>query len=305
MLNQAENKVHIEGILLETNIKSGEFTSNNGKLMPYLSGNVKIGVRQVINGQECDMEVPVEFFAGKYTNSGKDNPAYKSIVELRDNFNSVAAAAENGKPADYVRINTASLVENAFIAQDGTAVSQTRINSSFFNKITASTCNSEASFDATICILNMKDELDREGIPTGRIVITGAMVQYGGRIDVINFIVANPTAVDHIRQYWNQKDTVKIHGLLNFTSSTITETEEVGFGEPIVRTRTITKREAIITSGGATGLDGDAAYNPDEIATGLVARKTRMEQAKEKAEAKAHSSQAQAQAKSDFDNLGF
>ena len=43
------------------------------------------------------MEVPVEFFAGKYTNSGKDNPAYKSIVELRDNFNSVAAAAENGK----------------------------------------------------------------------------------------------------------------------------------------------------------------------------------------------------------------
>lgn len=113
MLAQAENKIVIEGILSEVNIKSGEFMNRTTQqMMPYYTGSIKVRVSQEINGVNEDMEVPVYCFASKYTSKGNENPAYKSISDVVNNFTSIAAGGI--ERASRIRITSASIRENAF-----------------------------------------------------------------------------------------------------------------------------------------------------------------------------------------------
>ena len=60
--------------------------------------------------------------------------------------------------------------------------------------------------------MDMTDELDREGDTTGRLIIKGAVVQYGGMLDVLYFVVEQPEAVDFIQRNWKINDTVTVKG---------------------------------------------------------------------------------------------
>ena len=61
-----------------------------------------------------------------------------------------------------------------------------------------------------------------------------------------------------------------------------TWTEEQGFGEPVKRTRTESKRELIITGGSPTGLDEELSYDMDAIKLALDGRQTRIDKLSEK-----------------------
>lgn len=283
MLAQAENKVTIEGILSEISVREGEFKSNKtGTMMPYLSGEIKIRVNQEINKIMTEMEVPVTFFASKYTNAGSENSAYKSINELRTNFTSLAAA-DASHPADRIKITGGSIKENLFAGRNGNVISTPIINASFFNKAKGE--NSEATFQQVICIGGKTEEVDAEGELTGALIIKGIVPQYGGKVDVISYRVVAQDAIDHINANWNVGDTVKIKGRINFTSKVETHTEEVGFGEPIVENRTITVKELLITGGSACGFEGDMAFDSSDIATALQERQERIASIKSSASA--------------------
>lgn len=274
----SENQVKIEGILSEVGLETATF-NRKGQTTECIRGTIKIRVEQDINGTMTTMEVPVSAFASRYTNAGAENPAYNSLKDVMENYKSIAACG-NIDNADRVRITNGSLQENVFYAKNGDLVNTSRISASFINKIAKNECKPEATFTATIVVGNKSDELDRDGTPTNRLNVNGVIIQYGERADLIKFIVAKPDAKNHIEQYWNDGDTVRVQGKVNFSSKTEYIEEEVGFGEPIKTAKTTSVHELLIESGSAGCLEGDAAYDIKDIQSALAARKVRIEETK-------------------------
>ena len=274
----SENQVKIEGILSEVGLETATF-NRKGQATECIRGTIKIRVEQDINGTMTTMEVPVSAFASRYTNAGAENPAYNSLKDVMENYKSIAACG-NIDDADRVRITNGFLQENVFYAKNGDLVNTSRISASFINKIAKNECKPEATFTATIVVGNKSDELDRDGTPTNRLNVNGVIIQYGERADLIKFIVAKPDAKNHIEQYWNDGDTVRVQGKVNFSSKTEYIEEEVGFGEPIKTAKTTSVHELLIESGSAGCLEGDAAYDIKDIQSALAARKVRIEETK-------------------------
>ena len=277
----SENQVKIEGILSEVGLETATF-NRKGQTTECIRGTIKIRVEQDINGTMTTMEVPISAFASRYTNAGAENPAYNSLKDVMENYKSIAACG-NIDDADRVRITNGSLQENVFYAKNGDLVNTSRISASFINKIAKNECKPEATFTATIVVGNKSDELDRDGTPTNRLNVNGVIIQYGERADLIKFIVAKPDAKNHIEQYWNDGDTVRVQGKVNFSSKTEYIEEEVGFGEPIKTAKTTSVHELLIESGSAGCLEGDAAYDIKDVQSALAARKVRIEETKKPA----------------------
>ena len=302
MLRQAENSVKIEGILSEIDLKTGT-TTKNGKTIEYIGGSIKVRVNQMINGAMTELDIPVYMFSNKLKNDGNPNPAYDSINRVMTEYTSIAAGGIDA--ADRIRITNANIRMNEYYGQTGTLNSYPRINASFVTKVTDLTkFNPEASFSAVFVIAAMGYETDKEGVQIeNRFKIRGILPQYGGKVDVIDFYATNPNVIDAVSSYWTEKDTVKINGKLNFTSTIEEKMVEVDFGEPRMERRTISVSELLITGGTQTPLDGEFAYDEDEISAALQERQAYLAELKTKAKAKESAPKA-APAKKGFD-LGF
>lgn len=281
MLKQADNKVCIEGILSEVDIKTGE-SKKDGK--PYAMGEIKVKVTQDINGKTEVMEIPINMFATKETKKGGLNPAYENIMKIKEEYISIASCG-NEDDASRIRIDRAEIGENAFWGNNGVLVSRPRIRASFSTRIKKDECQEKANFEAVIVIGNIKEEV-RNDEPTGRLIVKGILVQYGEKVDVVDFIVASNDAINHIQTYWNEGDTVRIAGKVNFSSRTTHIEREVGFGDPIIEDRTISVKEFIITSGSQSALDDDLAYDSGEISEALKRRQALLNEQKENASKK-------------------
>ena len=307
-LKQAENSVKIEGILSEIDLKTGS-TTKNGKTMEYITGSIKVRVTQMLNGKDVDLDIPVYMFSNKLKNDGNPNPAYESIKRVKEEYVSIAAGGIDA--ADRVRITNANIRMNEYYGQGDKLNSYPRINASFVTKITdLSKFNPEATFSTVFMIAAMGPETDKDGIPVeNRFKIRGILPQYGGKVDVVDFYATTPSVIDAISSYWSEKDTVKINGKLNFTSTTEERMVKVDFGEPRMERRTVSVSELIITGGTQTPLEGDFAFDEDEINAALKERQAYLAELKEKAKAKAKgtgtSGSAPAAKKGGFSDLGF
>ena len=303
MLKQAENSVKIEGILSEIDLKTGT-TTKNGKTIEYIGGAIKVRVNQILNGQEVELDIPVYMFSNKLKNDGGPNPAYASIERVMNEYVSIAAGGIDA--ADRVRITNANIRMNEYYGQTGNLNSYPRINASFVTKVTdLSKYTPEASFSVVFMIAAMGYETDKDGVQIdNRFKIRGILPQYGGKVDVVDFYATNPNVIDAVSSYWNEKDTVKINGKLNFTSAVEERMVEVDFGEPRMERRTISVSELIITGGTQTPLEGDFAFDEDEINAALKERQANLAALKEKAKSKESGAKA-APAKKGFSDLGF
>ena len=302
-LRQAENSVKIEGILSEIDLKTGSAVKN-GKTIEYIGGSIKVRVTQMINGQEVDLEIPVFMYSNKLKNDGNPNPAYESINRVKEEYVSIAAGGIDA--ADRIRITNANIRMNEYYGQTGSLNSYPRVNASFVTKVTdLSKFNPEASFSAVFVIATMGYDTDKDGVQIeNRFKIRGILPQYGGKVDVVDFYATNPNVIDAVSSYWTEKDTVKINGKLNFTSTVEEKMVEVDFGEPRMERRTVSVSELLITGGTQTPLDGEFAYDEDEIAAALQERQAYLAELKTKAKAKESGAKAAPAAKKGFD-LGF
>lgn len=279
MLREAKNNVTICGILSEVDLKESTFIKN-GARAESIGGQIKVRVNQVINDVPTTLEIPVYMFAPKFKNDGGPNPAYDSIMRVKNDYISIAAS--NEASADCVRITSAKVVMNEYYGRNGSLVSFPRISTSFVTRIKREEMKPEASFSTEICVMAKNPELNRNGEETGRYIITAAVPQYGGKVDVMNFVCINPAVINGVSQYWTEGDTFEAKGRLNFSSRVETVVQEVDFGEPIEKSRTISVSELVITGGTQTPLDGAFAFEHDEIQRGLSERKARLEATKEK-----------------------
>lgn len=304
MLRQAENKCKIEGILAEIDLRPGSF-NKNGKQMESIGGSIVVKVTQSISGEEKELSIPVHMFASKLTNKGTPNPAYESIKKIADEYVSIAASENGEDGADRVRITSGSVRMNEYYSADGRLISFPRINASFVTRINKGDCKPEATYTAEFVVAAKNEEIKNDE-PTGRYRIDAIIPQYGGKVDVVPMYAQSAGVIDAISTYWNVGDTVKANGRLDFSATTETIVEEVDFGEPIEKTRTINRSDLIITGGSQEPLEGDFAFDNAEIQDALADRKAKLEQQKEKDMSRAQSKKAPA-ANTDngFADLGF
>ena len=305
MLMSKENSVKIEGILSEIDLKPGSYV-RDGKTIENIGGSIKVRVNQVLNGVDTELDIPVYLFANKMTNKGGPNPAYASIEKVMNEFVSIAAGGIDA--ADKIRITGANIRMNEYYNQNGQLNSYPRINASFITKITDdSKFSPEATFSVIFVVGNMAYETDKDGVQIdNKYKIRGILPQYGGSVDVVDFFATSPSVIDAVSSYWTQGDTVKVNGKLNFTSTVEEKTVEVDFGEPRIEKKTVSVSELIITGGSQTPLEGDFAYNADEIHEALDARQAKLAEMKEKSKSKESASKAaSAPAKKSFNDLGF
>lgn len=283
MIRETENNVRIEGILSEVDLNYGSFKKKTtGETVNSIGGTIKVQVNQNVNGEPVMLEVPIHMFASEYTNKGTKNPAYQNIEKIKNEFTSIAAAG-GVQNADAVRITNGRIVMNEFANKFGEISSYPRIQASFVNKISQNEMTPQATFSINFVVGKKTPEVNKEGIETGRLKLTGVVPQFGGKVDVIDFIATSPKVIESIEQYWNENDTVCAIGCLNFSSRRETVVKEVDFGEPQKTVRTFSVSELIITGGAATPLEGDAAYDLAEIRDALAERKVRLDKMKEDA----------------------
>lgn len=305
MLREAENIVKIEGILSETDLKYGSYIKN-GKTVENIGGSIKIKVTQQINGEDINLEIPVHMFANKLKNDGSNNPAFESIERVMKEFVSIAAAGgEEG--ADRVRITSAKIQMNEYYGRGENLISFPRISASFVTKVKKEECKPQATFAVEFYVGSMDNELNRNGEETGRYIVKGIVPQYGGKVDVINFVAVAPGVINAISSYWNVGDTVKASGRLNFSSKTEVIMKEVDFGEPIEQTRTTNVSDLVITGGSQTPMDGEFAFDANDIKAAAAERKNRLDELKKnagKAKAKPMAAPAPA-ARMSAQDLGF
>lgn len=305
MLRQAENRVRIEGILAEIDIKPGTF-NKNGQTMESIGGSITVKVVQKISGEEKELAIPVHMFASKLTNKGTPNPAYESIKKIMDEYTSIAASENGEDGADRIRITNASIRMNEYYSQDGRLISFPRVNASFVQKINKSDCKPEATYVTEFVVAQKKEEIDRNGEETGRYRIDAIIPQYGGKVDVVPMYAQSPGVIDAVKTYWDIGNTVKANGRLDFSATTETTIEEVDFGEPVEKTRTINRSDLIITGGSQEPLEGDFAFDESEIQNALAERKLRLEKQKDRDMSRAATRQTPAPAaKHGFQDLGF
>lgn len=272
-MKESLNQVDITGIVSEINIR--DIDKGDKK---YIAGDVIVRVEE--KGEVSD--IPVSFISADTKKDGTPNKLYQNLQQLKT-FNSIASAGVEG--ATRVQIRGAKMNENLFMPQNGAeVVSTARISSNFFTKINATNFKPESRFRVTMKVIRISNEekmKDGEPVETGRLIIQGALVGYGDKVDVIKFVVENEQAINFIKVNYKEGDTVQVGGRLRYTEEEYTQTTEVGFGEADTRTFTRRTREFLIERGSAEPLDEENAYSDDDIKAALAERKQRMEKVKE------------------------
>ena len=269
--NQATNRVNIVGKLLDVVFRSGKLQDGRD----YESANMTIRVTQTYGGREEVSEIPVSMFAAKYTLANKLNPGWDQLQALH----SLKTAQNVGiDAADTVRINSGSIKENNFPTKSGQLINGWQLNTSFISS-NVNNLAEVASFVVDLFIMDMHSEEDRDGDSTGRLVIKGGIVQYNGSLDVVEFIVENPEAVDYIERNWNVNDTVTVRGRIRMTvQEEKASGAESSWGEDIPEMTTKKIRELIITKGDDQGKEEEFAYDATDIKKAFNVRKAKIEQ---------------------------
>lgn len=303
MLRQAENKIRIEGILSEINLKYNSYV-RDGKTVDSIGGSIKVLVNQEVNGENVELIIPVYMFSPKYTNMGKLNPSYESIEKVMKEFTSIASGAGLAG-ADKVRITTGNVRMNEYYNAQGQLVSFPRINASFVSKVVGD-FRPEASWSLEFAVSSMNFVTDEEGceVEPKKLCVKAIIPQYGGKVDTMELYATNPKVIDAITTYWENQKTYTAKGRINFTSVTKEIVEECDFGEPDIRTKTINVSELIITKGTQAALEDEMAFAPAELAAALKEHKAYLESLKNKVTTKSTPAPSGTSSNEAFD-LGF
>lgn len=265
---QAVNEVKISGRL-------SNVTFNDGKLSDgrvWESALVDILVREDIHGVEEESTIQAKIFATPLTTTGKPHPGWKTIQELKE-MNTIQNVGYD--QAQRINIRNGELIENSFVGRSGQVVSGYTVRTTFVNKSNMTDC---ARARLMTFIMDMHDEVDREGEETGRLVVKGGVVGYGGKLNVFEFIVEGADEVENARRTFNVNDTVILTVRFRVISKEETViNDEGGWGEKMVETTPRTVRELLII-GSTDPIDEDFAYSAADIKKAFNERKANIEQ---------------------------
>ena len=263
---QASNKINLAGKLMDVTFGNGNLADGR----QYQRATVTIRVTQTYGGKEETSDIQVGMFATPTTSTGKVNPAWKSLEDLKLMKTAQNVGVDN---ASHVRLTGATLQENNFVSRNGVLINGWQIRGSFINEAKVSDV---ASFATEIFIMSMDEEIKNDE-PTGRLKIKGGIVQYGGKLDVVDFIVEAPGTVEYITRNWEPNGTITVKGRIRVLSQE-EEVEASSWGEDVPETTTRFVRELIITTGDNECKEEEFAYDPVEIKKAFNERKAAIDQ---------------------------
>lgn len=279
---ESTNVVEISGILKELDVE--EKSTSDGR--DYVSAKAIIKVDQEINGKAVANEIPVRAFSMRLKSDGKTvSKLYEGIAGWKDKFTSLAVCPEGEEHlASKVVITTGKLEENIWIdPQKGEAHSTFQISTNFMNEPRGDKFEEGARFELSGVVLGKAMEVDGNGDNTGRLKVQFGVIGYQGKINKVELIAATDNAVNFISENWEDGDTVNVSGAISINQSTKTWFEEQGFGEPIKRTKTVSRKELIILGGSPAGLEEECSYDGTDIKKALEERIAKTEELKSKA----------------------
>lgn len=298
MKSESTNVCNISGILSQLDVE--EKSTADGR--DYVQAKAVIKVDQEVGGKMIENEIPVRFFSMKMKSDGSAvSKIYTAIANFPQTFTSLAALPDEDKNlASKVVINAAHIEENIWVdPNSGEARATWQIGSNFMNPAKGD-FEEGARFELSGVILGRTREVDQNGEETGRLKVKFGIVRYKGRLDVVELIADSENAVNFIESNWEDGDTVNVNGAISFNQTQRVWYEEQGFGEPIKRTKTISRKELIILGGSPSGLEEELSYDSNAIKAALDERQGRVQEQKTKSNVKGKS-----QNKSFSDNLGF
>lgn len=305
-MTQSENKVFIEGLLMEADVNTGSTADGRG----YIKANLTVRVEQDINGKKEVCDIPVQMFSMQHnkrvsaTDPLVESKIYDGIKRITSDYISYASCGADKTLASRIRL-TGALEERIFVSRTGTTISDPFISARF---VSASKADSkDAATFTTVAVLAHDGVLSTEVNDVMSHNVTGYVVQYNDKLDCLKFKVELPEAIDYINNNWKKGETLQINGKLRFTQTTKTTSQEVDFGDPIEKSYTVFQKDILITSGSKAGFDDTRAYSEEDIAAAVKARMGRVEEeiAKSKERSTAKPAVAATPATTQKDALGF
>lgn len=271
-----------------------DITFSNGKLSdgrPWESATANILVTQTVNGVEETSTDSVKIFATPMTAKGTVSSSWQNIQEMK-NWDTIQNVGFDR--AQKVVANRCELQENSFVStRSGQIISGFAIKGMFLTKTKA-----EDKANGTVhgFVLDLHEEVDKEGEETGRLIIRTGIVGYGPKLSIVEFIVEGAERVENTRRMGIEPNqTIRITyypRIISKEESVVSSDETGGWGEEFVSTVTRTVRELMVT--GIHTVDEEFSYDPDDIKLLFNKRKAELEQmqlaAKTKKEAPAPAS---------------
>ena len=275
-LKPAINEFKIEGILSEKDLEVKQFGKDK-----IVTGKLKIKTDE-------HSEHIVDVYAGEKTKNGTDNPAYKGLLTVMNDYNAIADVGKDN--ADKVRITSGQIGRNEYYIGSGELRSYIKYSTMYVNRVRENEVfEPHATFEIETYITGIYPEI-KDDEETGRIIIKGLTPVYGKSVIVpLDFIIEanNTNAIDFIEQEYEVGDTVKLYGKV--INSLIVEktVEAMAFGEDIEKIKKTTVRELVVTSGTYPYEEEMPNYYTKEIIQkALVERESYLKEMKEKNENK-------------------
>lgn len=247
-MNLTQRDVFLTGIARDIDVRENK--TKEGK--EYISLNVNIDTNgKAKDENHVENTIRVEFFAMKHNSKGAISKLYETYKNLSEEVNTVK---NNPDSPDMLRIGMGELQENYWNKR-----STPRVAATFCN--IANDRQPENKFEVEGFISNIRPEMDKEGIETGRAIVTLCMV--GGYensenpqnsrydLNVLDFVTEpnNDVAAEYILSNYQKNDFVKLAGkFVRELKREVVETPSA-FGKPIENIKNTLVSELRIESG--------------------------------------------------------
>lgn len=277
-LKEGANKVEVVGTLVEKNLEYGEYTKQvDGQSVKVenISGTISVRV--------SDTEVhTVRLRSNKFTNAGKENSLYKGYETIKNEYVSVADAADNPElNPTQVRVD-GKLTTNEYYGQDGKLRQFQQIEGKFVNRLTEKDDPTpRATFEVDVYIDGVKPEMENEE-ETGRALVSTWIPTFNAIIPYKFAVIEQGSSF--FQDDIEKRQTIKVYGQLVNKKVEHVKMIEAAFGDPIEEKTYEYTNEALIQNA-AMPYDEESvkAFNPEAVTSRLAAREIYLENQKNKA----------------------
>ena len=301
-LSKVSNNLNIRGILLSADVRATSYDEKDketkeatGNKVEAISGRLKL-----ITNLETKSTVTVEIFNQKYTKDGKVNNLYATLDDLvgglktNDEIKALKKKDSNYKNEvviyDKAQEEPTMLVVSVFsndkryapkfstnrYVSNGEIKKNARISGGnvYIKEFDSNEENLYCDFEVDGIVKNVKEEIGKDGEPTGRAVLNVITpIQDKGELDIveIQYTVGVLPATENEEEYdlggavldeIQEGDAIKLLGHAENTAKEVEVKTEVRLGRPRVTKRTERNSEYIVT--GIDFVDEDM-FDEDEM----------------------------------------
>ena len=301
-ISKISNQLNIRGILLSADVRATSYDEKDketkeatGNKVEAISGRLKL-----ITNLETKSTVTVEIFNQKYTKDGKVNNLYATLDDLvgglktNDEIKALKKKDSNYKNEvviyDKAQEEPTMLVVSVFsndkryapkfstnrYVSNGEVKKNARISGGnvYIKEFDGNEENLYCDFEVDGFVKNVKEEIGKDGEPTGRAVLNVITpIQDKGELDIveIQYVVGVLPATENEEEFdlgravlkeVGEYDAIKLLGHIENTVKEVEVRTEVRLGRPKVTKRTERNSEYIVT--GIDFVDEDI-FDEDEM----------------------------------------